>query len=632
VVLHYTLIVFCLGFTLLGSAQFDELKFHDAKVLERNGNFEASKEVLRKEFANDTNNIEFALFNAILDSRLYRTKSSLSRLIQVEKILEAQHPNSDKLEFYWFKTFLGKAFNYDVDRKFDLALKYYLKADSLSKHNLNLDDFATLHGRRLLLYSAKGRWKDAEELRIKYQSKVDSINDPRLYSYFHNQLGTHYHYARNGPMAIYHLNESQKITEKLFDTVLLVNNLFTKGIVFNEHMDNRDLSLEYYMTSLELCDCPDRELLQTTGNYNISRIFKGKKKIALQKEYLHKTRQYANSARQLHTKNNVFRDLYEIYDIEQNIDSAYYYLKLHKIYTDSLGVIDREKKFAELQSKFNVAEKERLLLISEKNEKQSRNLATALGGGLLGASLIGFLLFKNTKRKQRIAEQERELEIQKKEKILKDQELNAIDAMIEGQEKERQRLASDLHDSVGATLSAAKLQFDHLSKNKDKLEDMDELFSKTKTLLDDAYTEVRSMAHLKNSGVIAKKGLLPAIEKLAKNASGTNNLKVEVQDFGLDEKLEASLEISIFRIIQELVTNIIKHAHATEATISITQHEDTLSIIVEDNGVGFNARKIHKKDGMGLSSIEKRVEHLEGTLEVDATPGKGTTILIDIPL
>ncbi len=204
--------------------------------------------------------------------------------------------------------------------------------------------------------------------------------------------------------------------------------------------------------------------------------------------------------------------------------------------------------------------------------------------------------------------------------------------MIAGQEKERQRLASDLHDSVGATLAAAKMQFDHLTQNRAKAAQLDEVFTKTGKLLEDAYTEVRSMAHIKNSGVIAKNGLLPAVEKLAKNASGVNNLSIDVQHFGLENRIENSLEISIFRIIQELVTNIIKHSKANEANISITQHEDSINIIVEDNGVGFNSKNINFNEGMGLSSIEKRIEHLEGTLEVDATKGKGTTILIDIPL
>ncbi|MDC7995775.1 sensor histidine kinase [Altibacter sp. HG106] len=298
----------------------------------------------------------------------------------------------------------------------------------------------------------------------------------------------------------------------------------------------------------------------------------------------------------------------------------------------SFNQADNLQVVSEYETKYQTAEKEKQLLIEKDKRTQNRNIAIGLGGGLAAVLLLSVLLFKNSKKKQRIAEQEREIEIQKKEKILKEQELNAIDAMIAGQEKERQRLASDLHDSVGATLSAAKLQFEHLKKNKNQLTALDALFEKTGTLLDEAYTEVRAMAHVKHSGVIAKEGLLPAVEKLAKNASFQQSLRVEVQDFGLTERLEPSLEIAIFRMIQELVTNIIKHANASEATISITQHEHSLSIIVEDNGKGFNASKFQQKEGMGLSSIERRVEFLEGTMEIDATPGKGTTILIDIPI
>ncbi|MBL4662380.1 MAG: sensor histidine kinase [Flavobacteriaceae bacterium] len=335
---------------------------------------------------------------------------------------------------------------------------------------------------------------------------------------------------------------------------------------------------------------------------------------------------------------NKFQSQY-IYEPLKLWDKAYFSLKSAFYDKADLEFMSNKLKISEVNIQEETAEKDKTilqqdkdLLIQEKQKTKNENIAIALGGGLLAVSLIGFLLFKNTKRKQHIAEQEREIEIQKTEKLLKEQELTTIDAMIEGQEKERQRLASDLHDSVGATLSAAKLQFDHLSKNKDKLDSLDDLFSKTKTLLDDAYNEVRSMAHLKNSGVIAKNGLLPAVEKLAKNASSTNKLKVEVQDFGLENRLESTLEITIFRIIQELVTNIIKHANASEASISITQHKESLSIIVEDNGNGFNAQKVQKKEGMGLSGIERRIEHLEGALEVDSTLGKGTSILIDIPL
>ena len=317
-------------------------------------------------------------------------------------------------------------------------------------------------------------------------------------------------------------------------------------------------------------------------------------------------------------------------------DSALVWYKKNQFFKDTLNAISKQEKFMEIETKYYVSEKEKqnLMLQSEieKERLQQRNLWIGGITLLLIGGFFSFFLYKNTKRKQQIAEQEREIEIQKTEKLLKDQELSSINAMIEGQEKERQRLASDLHDSVGATLSAARLQFEHLQKHKGSLPNEEELFDNTGKLLEEAYQEVRSMAHIKNSGVLAKIGLLPAIEKLAKNVS-VSKLHVEVKDFGLNERISNTLEITIFRIIQELVTNIIKHANASEAIISLTQIENTLNIIVEDNGIGFNPREVSlNADGMGLGNIEKRIEYLEGTLEVDTTPGKGTTILIDIPI
>ncbi|PQJ19922.1 sensor histidine kinase, partial [Tenacibaculum sp. SG-28] len=111
-----------------------------------------------------------------------------------------------------------------------------------------------------------------------------------------------------------------------------------------------------------------------------------------------------------------------------------------------------------------------------------------------------------------------------------------------------------------------------------------------------------------------------------------NSLQVEVIEYGVSNALEISFEITIFRIVQELVTNIIKHAAATKATINLSQFDKNLSIIIEDNGIGFDQTTITTEKGIGMASIQKRITHLEGTFTLDSTVGKGTSILIDIPL
>ncbi|GEQ85756.1 two-component sensor histidine kinase [Patiriisocius marinistellae] len=314
-------------------------------------------------------------------------------------------------------------------------------------------------------------------------------------------------------------------------------------------------------------------------------------------------------------------------------EQAYNFLEKSIIFEHHLNFKENQQDINQLQVELETAEKEKQLLLSEQENKKQEYFLIALGGLLVLGSFIAVLINLNTKRKQRIAEQEKEIEIQKIERLLKEQELTTIDAMIEGQEKERQRLAGDLHDNVGATLAAAKLQFEHLKRNRAKSNITDELYEKTSFLLADAYSKIRNISHINNSGVIAKNGLLPAVQKLARNASINGKLNIEVSDFGLENRIENTLEIMLFRVIQELVTNIIKHSKASEASIAITQHEGIINIIIEDNGIGISEeRKLINSTGMGLENIEKRIEHIDGTFEIDSSLGKGTTIIIDIPV
>jgi two-component system sensor histidine kinase DegS len=200
--------------------------------------------------------------------------------------------------------------------------------------------------------------------------------------------------------------------------------------------------------------------------------------------------------------------------------------------------------------------------------------------------------------------------------------------MIEGQEKERQRIANELHDDLGGLMATVKLHFNALKEKQTP-----ELYTKTNELIDEAYNKVRTVAHAKNSGVIAKQGLLKAINEMADKVSASNKIMIHVVDHGLENRLENSLELTLFRITQELITNIIKHAEATEATIHITNHEDSLNLMVEDNGKGFNPSQITKTNkGMGISSIDKRVEYLNGTMTIESDENQGTTIIIDIPI
>lgn len=325
----------------------------------------------------------------------------------------------------------------------------------------------------------------------------------------------------------------------------------------------------------------------------------------------------------------VLLDMYKSFLLESVLDSLgdtknsekYKYL-LQKSRAYSLDVENRESIF----------DMEVSTQIEESNKKWTNTLFYLISLFVV-LSFLMLLFLKNSRKKRLIAIQEKEIEAQKRLTLLKEQEIHLINAMIDGQEKERQRVAEDLHDNLGSAIATIKLHLESLRINsKTKKKDQEVLFDKTENLINEAYQKVRSIAHAKSSGVIAKEGLLAAIKLMAQKISVANAIDIEVIHYGLEKPLDNSLEIALFRITQELTTNIIKHAQATHATINISQDEEEITLLVEDNGIGMDTNNIDFKKGMGLHSIETRVAHLGGHFTIDSTPTKGTTVIIHIPM
>jgi len=177
-----------------------------------------------------------------------------------------------------------------------------------------------------------------------------------------------------------------------------------------------------------------------------------------------------------------------------------------------------------------------------------------------------------------------------------------------------------------------KYNFNYLTKNLSNEAEL-EVVSNTNKLLDDAYKQVRTISHLKNVGMQGNEGLIKALQNMISKMNVPNGIHFKLIPYGLNKKLDNQLEIFIFRIIQEMCTNVLKYAKATEVSIYLTQHGDhELNIMIEDDGAGFDSKKIKTKKGMGLRNIETRVEIMGGTFEIDSVIGNGTTITLNIPI
>jgi signal transduction histidine kinase len=346
-----------------------------------------------------------------------------------------------------------------------------------------------------------------------------------------------------------------------------------------------------------------------------------------------KAHEYLNQAKQVINKADTLRSSYYLnanssllFKAESKSDTAYSLLL--KAYLQEF----------QLDFRRNTLEINRLNVELETQEKENANLRLRQGRiwmisalsitGLL--AIATYFAYNNQRSKNRIQRREAEGRM---EKLLKEQELVGINSMLEGQEKERQRIANELHDNLGSLLTTLKFHFHAFLDNPSNANaQSNPALDKTNTLIDEAYEKVRSIAHVQNAGVNAQEGLLPAVKNFASKVSIANNLEIEVNEHGLDRQLDNAFEITAFRIIQELVANIIKHSRATLATISLTQHEHAMNIMVEDNGVGFDISETKPSAGMGLYSIQKRVESAGGSVTIESVPKNGTTVIIDLPI
>jgi signal transduction histidine kinase/ligand-binding sensor domain-containing protein len=202
-------------------------------------------------------------------------------------------------------------------------------------------------------------------------------------------------------------------------------------------------------------------------------------------------------------------------------------------------------------------------------------------------------------------------------------------ALVTGQTLERKRVAAELHDNLGGLLSAVKLNLEilnaeHLSEPERKL------YENVLAMVSNACLEVRNISHHMLPEVLEKYGLEAALQRYVYSINTARKIHLELDLFGLDKRLDKQIEASIYPICVELITNILKHAQATTASLQIVHSQNEISVIAQDNGKGLHPEK--NQEGMGLQNIQSRIEAMRGTYRVDSVPEKGTTITIDIPL
>ncbi|MCG9880664.1 MAG: ATP-binding protein, partial [Bacteroidia bacterium] len=228
--------------------------------------------------------------------------------------------------------------------------------------------------------------------------------------------------------------------------------------------------------------------------------------------------------------------------------------------------------------------------------------------------------------------QELERKIQEKtsELLNKKNEINL--ALIQGEERERRRLAQELHDGLGSLLATLKLNVESLNLESKGLSAFEwKAYNGLLEMVDYACRELRDISHNMLPAGIEHFGLDATLKSDIQKLSKHKSLEVSLDTFGLKNIKNKEIELHVYRIVLELLNNVIKHANASKANIQLIMLDKHLSLILEDNGIGFNPEKtIHS--GIGIISIKSRVEALSGKMQIDSMKDRGTSITIEIPV
>jgi two-component system NarL family sensor kinase len=321
-----------------------------------------------------------------------------------------------------------------------------------------------------------------------------------------------------------------------------------------------------------------------------------------------------------------YKYLSDVYAVTGRYKQAYEYLQKFKDASDSLNNLETKKSVTDLEKKYETSKKDKQIVLQQSQLQKRKTLNYILIGSAIILLIFSFLVYRFYNQKKKLQQQRiKELEAL--------HQLTATEAVLKGEEQERTRLAKDLHDGLGGMLSGIKFSFQTVKGNLIMTPDNQQAFERSMDMLDSSIKEIRRVAHNMMPEALLKFGLDAALKGFCNDITQSGALAVSYQSIGMtNEVVEQTMAVNIYRIVQELINNTLKHASAKTAIVQVSKKGDAFSLTVEDDGKGFNPVILQGTKGIGWGNIQSRVEYLKGKWDVQAGPDKGTSVHIELNL
>lgn len=519
------------------------------------------------------------------------------------------------------------------------ALEYFFLSLKIAEKDGNKIKIAAILTNIGIVYKEQHDYTKALKYNLKALKISEQAKDKNAVASQLGNIGTVYLELREFDKAqIYHAR-ALKMSEELNDKIGVAINIANIGLTYAQQGENTK-ALEYYFRALRMNEDLDRQNGIARVYESIGSIYLKMKNFAKAETYLQNALSISHNIGALNLIKECELYLSDLYSLTGKPGKALEHYKKYTAAKDSLYNLEVNKKTVQAEMNFEFEKKAAAVRIRNEQEKKIKDAEIAAKNsklheqqtllytfiGLAVFSTLVIILIFNQRRinLKRKSLEEKQVLLNK----INHHQKELLTTTVNVQETERKRIAAELHDGIGGLLSAVKLNLDTCAHKLNHEGARNEMLYSV-NMLDEACADLRTISHNMMPAVLLKMGLVSAIRDFTDKINKAKNIQLRFEAVEMNERLEESMEIALFRVVQEAINNILKHAQAQKATIQLIRHENTITVMIEDNGKGFDVNT--SGNGIGLKSIKSRVSYFGGKTVFDSTPGKGTVIIIELP-
>lgn len=419
---------------------------------------------------------------------------------------------------------------------------------------------------------------------------------------------------RNYKKALYYYQEVEKNIPYTTSPTLKADNPHCLANAYMKLGDEKRAN-EYRDKALKIAKLYNNRVVIFATYADLADIYQQRKQYDRAIEYRKASLDYARQSGWKEMESRAESYIYTTYKLAGDYQNALRYFEAHKAHEDSLGRFSVQKAYNELQIKYE-AGKQQLRITDLENEKllQTRNFL--MGLSVLGILFTGFILWSNRKLKSKNEE-------------LKTKNREIENALLKGQTIERKRVASELHDNLNTKIAALRWRLEALDTSKYPEADQ-KIHAGVVQSLEDVYADIRLISHNLLPPELETHGIAIAFQKLIEKLNSNTKTKFHLVVNDFKERLNPKIEYQLYSITLELVNNVLKHAQAQQVWMSLSKNEESVSLTVSDDGVGFQQKQ--SPEGVGLRNVSSRVEALQGKWQVESKSNSGTKVMVEVPV